>query len=97
MRLVSKGFEQIVNYSIKFKRVADLTNNMCDEILWRKKIQKKLLKFKQSVSAEFRDDPVLQLFVKYRLSSIFDEVHLYQIFSHFAYCKRICDSENEFC
>ena len=97
LRLVSRGLEQIVNYSIKFKRVADLTNDMCDEILWRKKIQKNLLKFKQSVSAEFRDDPKLQLFVKYRLSSIFDRVHLCQIFGPFAYCKRICDSEKTFC
>ena len=52
LRLVWRGFEQIVNYSIKFKRVADLTNDICDEILCRKKIQKNLLKFKQSVFAE---------------------------------------------
>ena len=74
-----------INYNTKFKRVADLTNDMYDEILRRKKIQKNLLKFKQSVSAEFRDDPMLQFFVKNRLFYVFDKIHLCQIFSHFAY------------
>ena len=70
---------------------------MCDEILWRKKIQENLLEFKHCFSSEFKDHPMFQLYVKYRLSSIFDKIHLCQIFSHFAYCKRLCDSENEFC
>ena len=68
-----------------------------DEILWRKKIQENLVEFKRCVSAEFNDNPILQLYVKYRLSSIFNTIHLCQIFSHFAYCKRFCDSEIECC
>ena len=70
---------------------------MCDEILWRKKIQENLLEFKHCFSSEFKDHPMFQLYVKYRLSSIFDKIHLCQIFSHISYCKRLCDSENEFC
>ena len=40
---------------------------------------------------------MLQLYIKYKVSSIFNKVHLYQIFCHFAYCKRSCDSDVEFC
>ena len=47
LKLVSRAFEELVNYNIKFKRIIDLTNDMCDEILWRKKV--KVLEFKQSV------------------------------------------------
>ena len=46
LKLVSRAFEELVNYSIKFKRLIDRTNDMCDEILRRKKIQENLFEFK---------------------------------------------------
>ena len=97
LKLVSRAFEELVNYSIKFKRIIDLSYDMCGKILLRNKIQENLLEFKRCVSAEFKDDPMLQLYVKNRLSSIFNKIRLCQIFSHFAYCKRFCDSEIECC
>ena len=63
----------------------------------KEKHSENLLEFKHCVSVEFKDDPMLQLYVKYRLSSIFDKIHLYKMFSHFSYCKRLGYSENEFC
>ena len=72
LKLVSKAFEELVNYSIKFKRIVDLTNDICDEILWRKTIQENLFELKRCVFAEFKGDPMLRLSVKCRLSSIFN-------------------------
>ena len=64
LKLILRVFEELLNYSIKFKRIIDLTNDICDEILWRKKIQENLFEFKGCVSAEFKDDLMLQLYVK---------------------------------
>ena len=97
LKLVSKRFQELVNCHVKFKRIFDLTNGMCDEVLWNKKIQENLSNFKEVIGAEFKGDLILQMYVKHDFSSIFNKVNLCQIFSHFAFCKRNCDSDTELC
>ena len=86
-----------MNYDFEFKRIFDLSNSMCEEVSWNKKIKENLSNFKQIISLEFKDDLMLQLYIKYNVSSIFNKVHLYKIFCHFVYCKRSFDSDIEFC
>ena len=40
---------------------------------------------------------MLQLYLKHKVSSIFDRLSLYQIFCHFAFCKRCFDQDTVFC
>ena len=40
---------------------------------------------------------MLQLYIKYKVSSIFNGMSLYHIFCHSAFCKRSCDSGVQFC
>ena len=97
LKFVSKRFNELVNYDINFKRIFELTNIMCKQVLWHAKIQKYLSDFKQIISPEFKDDLMLQLYIKHKVSSILNKLSLYQVFSHFAFCKRTCDSDNQFC
>ena len=78
LKLVAKRFRELVIYDIKFKRIFELTESMCEEVLWNKKIKENLLNFKQSVDAEFKDDLMLQLYIKHKVSSIFDKLNLCQ-------------------
>ena len=97
LKLVSKAFNELVNYDINFKRIFELTNSMCNEVFWSEKIQKNLSDLKEIIDSEFKDDPMLQLYIKYKVSSIFNKVSLYPIFCHFAFCKRSCVSDTVFC
>ena len=40
---------------------------------------------------------MLQLYIKHKVSFILNKLPLYQVFCHFASCKRTCDSDKEFC
>ena len=40
---------------------------------------------------------MLQLYLKHKVSSIFEKLSLYQIFCHFAFCKKTCDKDTVFC
>ena len=40
---------------------------------------------------------MLQLYLKYKVSSTFDRLSLYQIFYNFAFCKGCCDQDTVFC
>ena len=40
---------------------------------------------------------MLHLYINHKVSSILDKFSLYQVFCHFAFCKRTCDSDKEFC
>ena len=58
-------------------------------------IEENLSNFKQVIGAEFKDDLMLQMYIKHKVSSIFNKVNLCQIFSHFIFWKRSCDSVKE--
>ena len=40
---------------------------------------------------------MLQLYLNHKVSSILDRLPLYQIFCHFAFCKKCCDQDTVFC
>ena len=40
---------------------------------------------------------MLQLYLKHKVSSIFDKLSLYQTFCHFAFFKKTCDKDTVFC
>ena len=48
LKLVSKAFNELVNYDINFKRIFELTNSMCNEVLWSEKIQKNFSDLKKN-------------------------------------------------
>ena len=96
-KFVFKGFHETVNSDVTFKRILKLTNSMCIQVLWINKIQKNFSNFKEALDLKFQNDSMLQLYLKHKISSIFDKLSLYQIFCHFAFCKKSCDKDTIFC
>ena len=72
LKFVSKRFHELVNSDISFRKILELTDSMSKQILWRNKIQKNLSDFKQALGLKFNDDPMLQLYLKHKVPSIFD-------------------------
>ena len=72
-------------------------DSICKQGQWSEIIKEKFSYFKQFVSSEFEDDPILQFYIKYKVSSIFNGMSLYHIFCHIAFGKRSRDSGVEFC
>ena len=70
---------------------------MCKQVLWSDKIQKNSSNFKQALNLKFQNDPMLQLYLKHKVSSIFNKLSLYQIFCRFTFCKKACDKDTVFC
>ena len=97
LKFVSKRFHELVNSDISFRKILELTDSMSKQVLWRNKIQKNLSDFKQALGLKFNDDPMLQLYLKHKVSSIFDRLSLHQLFCHFAFSKRCCDQDTVFC
>ena len=96
LKLVSKRFHELVNSDFNFNKKSELADSICKQGQWSEIIQENLSYFKQTVSSEFEDNPMIQLYIKYNYS-IFNGMSLYHIFCHFAFCKRSCDSGIEFC
>ena len=96
LKFVSKRFHELVNSDISFRRILELTDSMCKQVLWSDKIQKTLSDFKEMLVLKFNDELMLQLYLKHKVSSIFDRFSLCQIFCHFVFCKRCCDQDTVF-
>ena len=88
LKFVSKRFHETVNSHVNFKRISELTNSMCKKALWSEKIDKNLTDFKQVIDLEFKNcDLMLQLYIKHKVSSIFNNLTLCNVFCHFAFCR----------
>ena len=97
LKMVSKMFNELVKHTVRFEKILRLMNSICDEFLWRKIFKENLFLFKNYVSSEFKNDQMLQLYIKCMISSFFSKFLLYRIFSHFSFCKRTFDKDIVFC
>lgn len=98
LKFVSKHFQEIINSHVNFKKISELTDSMCKQALWSEKIDRDLTDFKRVIDLEFKNyDLMFQLHIKRKVSSIFNNLTLYNVFCHFAFCSRSCDSDTYFC
>ena len=97
LMFVPKHFHTLVNYDLKFKKMFQFVNKICEQSVWSKEIEKNLVTFKEAISSEFKNDLLLLLYVKFEISSIFHKLYLFRLFHHFAFRKKICDPNISCC
>ena len=97
LMFVSKHFHTLVNYHLKFKKMFQYVNTICEQSVCSKEIEKNLANFKEAISSEFKNDLMLFLYIKFEISLMFVKLSLFCLFHHFAFCKKICDPNISFC
>ena len=67
LKFVSKRFHELVNSNFNFEKISELAGSLFKQGQWSKIIQENFSYFKQIASSEFKDDPTLQLYLKYKV------------------------------
>ena len=49
LMFVSKHFHTLVNYDLKFKKMFQFVNTICEQSVWSKEIEKNLVNFKEAI------------------------------------------------
>lgn len=99
LKLVTKILYHLVNKYPFSKKTMNLTKRMCNKGVWSLKLKKNLLGLNAAIKFQLKDidDPMLILYVRYKICSLFDSLTLYHIFCCFAFCERVCDNSTTYC